>query len=215
MAREYKRKDFTKVNCPICGKEMYAKDVRGREKTTCSVKCNAQKAVIVNQQRELENRMRKLPDIKKKVEGIDEGFGYWLSGFTDGEGSFVIAKDTRGKFINFRYQITLRYDDVEILNEIQRELGFGNVRIRKPRVVKGIDGTDIDIKKQASFSIEDMEGAYFIKLLFDKFPLRAKKKKEFEVWGRGIELKYFNIWEECKSEVWGLFEEIKEVREYD
>lgn len=55
----------------------------------------------------------------------DKNFFEWLCGFTDGDASFMIAKN--GKHISFRYAINLHVDDIGLLNFIQERLGMGNV----------------------------------------------------------------------------------------
>lgn len=55
----------------------------------------------------------------------ENNFYQWLSGFTDGEGNFIII--TLPKGFSFRFSIGLHIDDLPVLNYIQNKLGFGIV----------------------------------------------------------------------------------------
>ncbi len=114
---------------------------------------------------------------------------WYVSGFVDGEGSFVFffspRKDIRlGEELNLDFQIELRYDDREILERIQATLGCGHIN-------------DLDYKRYPTWQphvkyrvgrIEDLH----TKLcpFFKKYPLQAKKRKNFEVFAQAVALKY-------------------------
>jgi hypothetical protein len=67
---------------------------------------------------------------------IDDGFGHWLAGFADGEGSFNIGHPKRpaAPSYNCSFSIGLRIDDLPILEEIERRTGIGrlSVHLQKP-----------------------------------------------------------------------------------
>jgi len=52
----------------------------------------------------------------------EPSFLTWLIGFTEGDGSFIVAK--RG---DLSFVITQDTRDIQVLNMIQRELGFGKI----------------------------------------------------------------------------------------
>lgn len=74
----------------------------------------------------------------------------WLIGFTEGDGSFTIAK--RG---DIYFVLTQTTDDVQILNYIKDNLGFGSVIIQSLK------------QKTHRFIIQDITNLYLICLLFN------------------------------------------------
>lgn len=99
---------------------------------------------------------RKLPDVE---------FLQWFIGFTEGEGSFTIAK--RG---DLHFVITQSSKDVNILNYLMNSLGFG-------KVIKQ------SIKNNTHrYIIQDREHLVLISLLFNGnmvFPTRANRFNTF------------------------------------
>ena len=59
------------------------------------------------------------------LEGVNLDFLHWFSGFTDGEGNFLITLDRQ--YIKFRFKISLHIDDVEVLNTIKSHLNIGRL----------------------------------------------------------------------------------------
>src|SRR3990167_9718573 len=101
----------------------------------------------------------------------------YVTGFVDGEGCFAITI-SRIRFkvaeVRLKFEIELREDDEPILEEIQKVLGCGSIyrleyeRYKKWRPhVKFMVGSYKDIKEK-------------IIPFFKKYPLQAKKKKQFE-----------------------------------
>jgi len=108
---------------------------------------------------------------------IDAGFGYWLAGFTDGEGCFRVQKHERGTH-TCAFQIKLRRDDKAALERIRRFVGHGSIR--------DIDG-DGASNPQATYVVQDKDGCAALVGLFRRFPLAAKKALDFEVWAEAVE----------------------------
>ncbi|MFA5808702.1 MAG: LAGLIDADG family homing endonuclease [Thermoleophilia bacterium] len=93
---------------------------------------------------------------------MDDEFGHWLAGFTDGEGCFSAYPSGNG--ITLSFTLHLREDDWPILAEIRRLLGFG-------RLTKSNGGAWLRFYRHPDLVA--------IVRLFDKYPLRAKKKSDF------------------------------------
>nr|QNR58501.1 hypothetical protein [Diaporthe longicolla] len=97
------------------------------------------------------------PDLKQP----NSRFLEWLIGFSEGEGSFIIAK--RG---DLSFVVTQSSSDIEVLNYIRDNLGFG-------RVIKQ------SIKQNTHrFVIQDFKNVYLICLLFNGnmvFPTRKAR----------------------------------------
>ncbi len=102
---------------------------------------------------------------------------HYITGFVDGEGCFCVSigrKRFRVPEVRLYFEIELREDDEPILKEIQKILDCGSIyylsyeRYKKWRPhVKFKVGSFKDIKEK-------------IIPFFQKYPLQAKKKKQFE-----------------------------------
>jgi len=107
----------------------------------------------------------------------DCGFGYWLAGFTDGEGHFRVQRHERGTHV-CAFQLKLRRDDRAALERIMRFVGYGSIH--------DLDG-DGASKPQSVFVVQDKEGCDRLVSLFRKYPLTAKKSLDFEIWAEAVE----------------------------
>lgn len=91
----------------------------------------------------------------------DNGFLEWFIGFSEGEGSFILAK--RG---DLSFVVTQSSSDIEVLNYIKDNLGFG-------KVIKQ------SVKQNTHrFIIQDIKNTYLICLLFNGnmvFPTRKAR----------------------------------------
>jgi len=91
----------------------------------------------------------------------DSRFLEWLIGFSEGEGSFILAK--RG---DLSFVITQSSTDIEVLNYIKNNLGFGNI-IKQ------------SIKQNTHrYIIQDIKNIYLVCLLFNGnmvFPTRKAR----------------------------------------
>jgi hypothetical protein len=101
------------------------------------------------------------------VTTMDDGFGHWFAGFTDGEGCFFIGQYTP------RFTLGLRADDWQVLEYTRQQLGIGMLR-RRPGTKKS--------KPSAVFEVWRPQEQLVLVDLFERFPLRAKKRHQFEVW---------------------------------
>lgn len=86
----------------------------------------------------------------------------WFIGFTEGDGSFVIAK--RNKILQF--VVTQSTDDIAILNYIQDSLGFGKV------IKQG--------KRTSRYVVQDISNLHLIILLFNGNLILPTRKKNFK-----------------------------------
>lgn len=130
---------------------------------------------------------RKIYSLKEYNNDYDGGY---ISGFIDGEGSFVVSvKETENKYgrhliCNPKLTINMRRDDIVILEHIKNYFGCGHVNLRN-KTGKS--------KPQASFNVSSL---YDItsKVLphFEKYPLKAKKKRDYETWKEMVYLQLFH-----------------------
>lgn len=102
----------------------------------------------------------------------------WFSGFVAGEGYFGSYISKRTKAIFVWLQIHLRDDDAQILYEIKETLKCGRIHSRRNRERYGVSYHD-----QLNWECKDIGQCRFILMpLFDQYPLRAKKKRDYEIW---------------------------------
>lgn len=111
----------------------------------------------------------------------DAAFKSWLSGIADGESTFTIQfyrkQVTHTETLRFAWVISLRADDKEAIHLIQGYTGGG---ICKTGNAGGNPKYLLQVTKRE-------EHHHLIKH-FRQFPLRTKKRHEFELWAAAIEL---------------------------
>ena len=138
--------------------------------------------------------------------------GGYVTGLTDGEGSFMASIRTRdGEPINFnpKFGINLRADDRAILEWIARYFDCGTINVNR----------HLDNAPLASFWVA---GTYDLMRSvvphFTSYPLRAKKKRDFEIWLRMLNvtaLHYRQYWSpSVRSEMAELYAELRGIRRY-
>ncbi len=107
-----------------------------------------------------------------------DAFGHWISGFTDGEGCFRLYLD-RG-IPHAIIRIGVRSDDGNILTDIKNYWNCGTLYFHHPHNVP-------NARPQTIFSCAVLKDlANIIVPHFDKYPLRAKKKRDFLLWKQGV-----------------------------
>lgn len=110
---------------------------------------------------------------------MDDAFGHWLAGFIDGEGCFGITRLRRDHGIcwSLRFTLKLRSDDRPILEECRdRAGGIGTIRSTKPR------GHNL----QAMWVIESRADCQALADILDRYPLRAKKARDYVIWREAL-----------------------------
>jgi hypothetical protein len=109
-----------------------------------------------------------------------DAFGHWLSGFVDGEACFQIWTARVGRWSRggASFIIDLRADDVAVLRLIQSFWQCG-----KLRATARTNGS----REKRVFGIHCLDDLERVVIPhFDRYPLRAKKARDFIVWRRGI-----------------------------
>lgn len=95
----------------------------------------------------------------------EPSFLTWLIGFTEGDGSFIVSK--RG---DLSFVITQDTRDIQVLNMIQRELGFGKIIKQE--------------KTTSRFVVQDKKGLYLIAALFNGNLVTPTKMESFQKFWR-------------------------------
>jgi hypothetical protein len=111
-----------------------------------------------------------------KHEDYDASFGYWLAGFIDGEGCFRIQKHARGS-ATCTFQIKVRDDDEAIIRRARDFLGAGTITR---------ENGDGNQNPQIKWIVQDKAGCTELVALLTRFPLRAKKLRDFLHWAEAV-----------------------------
>jgi len=102
---------------------------------------------------------------------------HYVTGFVDGEGCFSVSisrKRFRVPEVRLIFEIELREDDRSILEEIQKILGCGSIyHLKYERYQKWRPHVKLKVS-----SFKDIKER--IIPFFRKYPLQAKKRKQFE-----------------------------------
>jgi hypothetical protein len=138
---------------------------------------------------------------------VDDAFGYWLSGFTDGEGCFSIHKMSRYLAYRCRFHINLRDDDIAVLQRIQQTLGVGQLqRIARDRR----SGTSA-----VRFAVESKGGCLTLCHLFNRYPLQSKKANDFAVWREAVQVwRLHRLQDPDWNQMGALYQSIRDARKY-
>jgi hypothetical protein len=114
---------------------------------------------------------------------MNKDFGNWLAGFIDGEGSFGLHMHIQHKHLKAfyypRFNIRLRADDTPILLQIRDFLGVGKIYYHES------EGRNLMV----SYQIDNVKDLMKLVAILDSCPLRAKKRKEYEIWRTCVILK--------------------------
>jgi hypothetical protein len=106
-----------------------------------------------------------------KINKISNADGNYISGFTDGEGSFNISFKERGDYkkkVKITASFNISQKDEKILVWIQSIIGCGTLRTRK-------DGIHY-------FEVTDVESLINLVIpFFKRFPLRSGKAETFKI----------------------------------
>lgn len=109
---------------------------------------------------------------------MDKDFGHWLAGFIDGEGCFLIA--VNGGYFSPRFSIKLRADESPIIERIHQETRIGKTSFYPYNGIKG--------NPQVNWNVNSRQDCRTLADLLDKYPLRAKKAKDFAIWRQAVRL---------------------------
>jgi hypothetical protein len=112
-----------------------------------------------------------------------DAFGHYLAGFTDGEGCFGLNVHTYNYSPVVRpcaaFTINLRADDIPILRLIRSYFGFGTI-------TRG-SFNKTTRKNQWTFRVTTVSLLVSSVIPhFERFPLRAKKSRDFLIWREGV-----------------------------
>ena len=143
---------------------------------------------------------------------VEDDFGFWLSGFFDGDGTFAFGSTSLGRVrLYAEATIELRYDDGAVLEMIRGKLGCGSIT---PNKARRTTGKTYELKFRNNRDLAEI-----VVPLFDRYPLHTKKAWEFNIWRTLVHEKYISkgrrLSEETEAILVKLIVELKRRRHPD
>jgi LAGLIDADG DNA endonuclease family protein len=112
------------------------------------------------------------------AQGLSAFDGHALAGFLDAEGSFAISPNNRGRTWICQMTAALRRDDGGVLADLCRCTGLGHVYLTAARRTS---------RPQATWSIASKRECAELVRILRRFPMRARKRRDFEIWARAVD----------------------------
>lgn len=150
-----------------------------------------------------------------------EAWALWFSGFADGEACFYAGISNRGEHtvrsaqLIVYFTIQLRDDDASVLGMVrQMVLPYGHTERKR--------GTTWENSKPVvRWTVSDLMGLRAVVDLFDRYPLRSRKARDFRTWRELVLLKEahppgckVSVYNGQRERVEELVAELREGREY-
>ena len=112
----------------------------------------------------------------------DIAWGWWFTGFVDGEGCFNINTYKKGRH-RPRFIMKLRADDIAVLEKAQKLFG-GSLRIQEPSrmMIERIPGTN----PSAEWSVNHKRDLVLLDQHFQQFPPQSKKYRDYKIWTMAV-----------------------------
>ena len=128
----------------------------------------------------------------------------WFAGLVDGEGCFLIHR-VGSRWHSAVFVLNMRADDRPMLEEIRNTLGCGAI-YRRPRRQIG--------HATCAFQVGRKKDMLALVRLFDRYPLRSRKRRDYEVW-RTFVLLHASPKNATDPRLAELFNEIKDARRFE
>lgn len=114
---------------------------------------------------------------------VSDATGNYLAGLADGEGCFVICRKWQpGGTVTFStaFQVALRADDAPLLRGLRNELDMDALRIKR---------ATLKSRPVCVWAISAKADCAALVDLFDRFPLRSKKARDYAIWRQAVVLR--------------------------
>jgi hypothetical protein len=108
---------------------------------------------------------------------LADDFGHFLAGFIEGEGSFVIARQSRNTNHRCSMQLTVRDDDAPLLLQIRECTNVGSITRRPGRG---------SARPQIAWKVASKADCSRLADLLVRYPLRGRKGADFALWLDGV-----------------------------
>lgn len=103
------------------------------------------------------------------------------------------------------FRIRLRDDDKAILLFLQSNLAIGRIHLRI---------RESSSNPQVDWEVKSIGDCLFLVRLFDRFPLRAKKSRDFQIWREAVLEKATGLGHYSNARLEGLKAQLERTREY-
>jgi hypothetical protein len=114
----------------------------------------------------------------RAAQGLTAFDGHALAGSLDAEGCFGIRQNNSGRTWVCTMSLAVRLDDGDVLTDLCRSSGLGHVRTK---------GADRGSRPQAFWRISSKRECLELVRILRRFPLRARKRRDFEIWAEAVE----------------------------
>jgi LAGLIDADG endonuclease len=114
----------------------------------------------------------------RAAQGLSSFDCHALAGFLDAEGTFTISRNNGGSTWACAMTVSVRLDDGDVLSDLCRSSGLGHVSVK---------GAQRGSRPQASWQVASKRECLELARLLKRFPLRARKRRDFEIWSPAVE----------------------------
>jgi LAGLIDADG DNA endonuclease family protein len=114
----------------------------------------------------------------RAAQGLSAFDCHALAGFVDAEGSFGLHTNNGGRSWACAMALAVRLDDGDLVSDLCRSTGLGHLFALRPR--RGS-------RPQACWRVSSKRECLELARLLKRFPLRARKRRDFEIWTRAVE----------------------------
>ena len=155
------------VECVECGSP-FARSSREKRCPACNPDWRRERHRVLEEERRRAAGALPPPSAAP-LAGASEAFAdSWFAGFADGEGCFYIGRRRHGHAPAF--SVDLRDDDGDVLIRLRN--AFGGRLLWRPRI--------------CTWAVTDKSGLVRLVKYFDRYPLRAKKGRDYLIWREAV-----------------------------
>jgi hypothetical protein len=110
---------------------------------------------------------------------LDTDEGHWLAGFIEGEAHLAISDANGGQSFRCLMSLCVRDDDVELMEWIHARTQVGSLNPVPARRTS---------RPQVQWLVRTQDDCMTLVDLLSEFPMRGRKRVEFEIWRSAVEL---------------------------
>jgi hypothetical protein len=112
------------------------------------------------------------------AQGLRGADGHAVAGFVDAEGCFQITPNNQGRAWSCRMSVAVRLDDADTVTDLCRVTGVGRVTTKHAQATS---------RPQACWNVASKRECAHLAQILREFPLRARKRRDFEIWARAVD----------------------------
>jgi MarR family transcriptional regulator, transcriptional regulator for hemolysin len=112
------------------------------------------------------------------AQGLSVFDGHALAGLLDAEGCFRVGTNNAGRTWSCTVSLNVRMDDGDVVEDLCRSTGLGRISVKRAH------GTS---RPQTTWSIASKRECAELVGILRRFPLRARKRRDFEIWARAVD----------------------------